>query len=186
MLRNDRCLDGSPYAFYVRPGDPHQVRITIHGGGWCFNEEDCLLRSQMWLGSSKSWNLTNAGAGSSPDLSCGPLNDNCTAVFLPYCDGSSFSSARASPHPVPNSSQRLWFRGAANMDRVLDVLEERFSLRAAAEVVVTGGSAGGLSTLLHVDHVAARVPTARVVGAPDAGYFLGECGDVLSRRANSV
>ena len=46
-------------------------------------------------------------------------------------------------------------------------------LSVFVEVIVTGGSAGGLSTFLHLDHIASRVPntTARVVGKPNAGFF---------------
>lgn len=38
--------------------------------------------------------------------------------------------------------------------------------------MVTGGSAGGLSTFLHTDRAAARVPKAKHAGAPVVGYFL--------------
>ena len=47
----------------------------------------------------------------------------------------------------------------------------------ATEFVLTGGSAGGLSTFLHADRVAARleaeVPTCKKIrAAPVVGYFL--------------
>ena len=49
-------------------------------------------------------------------------------------------------------------------------------LKGATELVVTGGSAGGLSTFLHADRIAARVhavnPTVRVTAAPVVGFFL--------------
>jgi len=52
------------------------------------------------------------------------------------------------------------------------VLLERYGLGEAADVILAGGSAGGLSTILNLDHVASRLPRARVYGAPVAGYFL--------------
>ena len=38
--------------------------------------------------------------------------------------------------------------------------------------MLSGGSAGGLSTYLGLDYVAERLPNASVVGMPVAGYFL--------------
>eukprot|EP00039_Didymoeca_costata_P017235 m.317550 g.317550 ORF g.317550 m.317550 type:complete len:116 (-) comp16509_c1_seq7:24-371(-) len=36
----------------------------------------------------------------------------------------------------------------------------------------SGGSAGGLSTYLHLDRLSTLLPKAQVYGAPNAGYFL--------------
>ena len=53
---------------------------------------------------------------------------------------------------------------------------ENLGLDHATELVVTGSSAGGLSTFLHVDRVAEAVrkvePSIVVKGAPIVGYFL--------------
>eukprot|EP01079_Euglenida_sp_SAG-EU17-18_P010453 gene10453-9204_t len=71
----------------------------------------------------------------------------------------------------------IWFRGIKNFDAVLDFAMAR-GMGGATELVVTGGSAGGLSTFLHTDRAAARVqavaqgPPAKVVAAPVVGYFL--------------
>lgn len=43
---------------------------------------------------------------------------------------------------------------------------------AATDLAIGGCSAGGLTVYLNVDAMAAFVPAARVVGVPDAGYFL--------------
>ena len=95
-------------------------------------------------------------------------------VFLPYCDGSSFPSDREQPWPVPNSTtpQHLTFCGRRNLARTLDILVRDRGLGEAADVVLSGGSAGGLSTFLGLDYVQQRLPDARVVGMPVAGYFL--------------
>ena len=50
-------------------------------------------------------------------------------------------------------------------------------LDKASEFVLTGGSAGGLSTFLHSDRVAAKVQAAapackKILAAPVVGYFL--------------
>ena len=91
-------------------------------------------------------------------------------VFI--SDGSSFTSYRKDPWHVPNSNEVLHFRGKSNLERTMDILEQEYGLGSAKDVVLTGGSAGGLSTYLHLDRVAERLPAARVYGAPVAGYFL--------------
>eukprot|EP00040_Diaphanoeca_grandis_P008911 m.46851 g.46851 ORF g.46851 m.46851 type:complete len:406 (-) comp20351_c0_seq1:99-1316(-) len=164
------CLDGTPFAFYIIPGDTASFSIGIHGGGWCYDETDCETRALTALGSSSTWNLTSCFHA--PAFSCMGLESNCTQVFLPYCDGASFSSYREAPVSVPNSTAKLLFRGTSNLDRTLDALISDWGLGDAKDVVLTGGSAGGLSTYLHLDRVAARLPQATVVGAPNAGYFL--------------
>ncbi len=93
-----------------------------------------------------------------------------------YGDGASFSGFRSAPWPVPGTSDSLLFRGIRNLDVTLDYLFANYGLSSAELVILSGGSAGGLSTFLHLDHVAERVrehaPAARVVGQPVCGFFL--------------
>ena len=74
----------------------------------------------------------------------------------------------------------MWFRGAASFDSALDLLLE-LGMSQAELIVFTGGSAGGLTVFLHLDHVAARMkteaPNARVVGEPVCGFFLDSSND---------
>lgn len=167
------CLDGSDYAFYIVPGSTAAFSIAVHGGGWCADEVECLERSKIALGSSRSWNLTECYGA--PGFNCYGMK-NCTMVFMPYCDGSSFTGHRDGTWPVPNSTKRLTFRGARNFQATIDTLIRDWGLGNADEVILSGGSAGGLSTFLKLDYLAERVPKATVVGMPVAGYFadLGE------------
>jgi len=54
------CLDGSSYLYFVRPSSSGSNKWVIYfnGGGWCWNETDCLARSYTDLGSSKTWTST--------------------------------------------------------------------------------------------------------------------------------
>jgi hypothetical protein len=49
------CLDGSPYGFYFQKSKTGSTKwtISIEGGGWCYDEQECYSRSKMALGSSK-------------------------------------------------------------------------------------------------------------------------------------
>jgi hypothetical protein len=162
------CLDGSDYAFYVVPRNTSAFSIAIHGGGWCGDEVECAERTKTSLGSSKAWNLTECWGP--PGFNCYGTED-CTMVFMPYCDGSSFTGHRDGTWPVPNSTRVLTFRGKMNFERTVDILIRDFGLGKAKDVMLSGGSAGGLSTFLKLDRLQERLPSAKVVGMPVAGYF---------------
>jgi hypothetical protein len=112
------------------------------------------------------------------DDSGGDIDQDCNCVYMPYGDGASFSGYRSAPWPVPSHPGRfLTFRGMLNFDATFDYLFEHLGLQNATQFVLTGGSAGGLSTFLHLDRAAAflraRAPSAASIkGAPVVGYFL--------------
>ena len=67
--------------------------VHMEGGGWCYDEDECVERSKTDLGSSKKW-------PPSGDFTFGFLGDNklfnpdfynWNMVFIAYCDGTSFS-----------------------------------------------------------------------------------------------
>merc|ERR1719329_775971 len=125
--------------------------INIQGGGWCYDEDKCFKRSQGNLGSSTFFNPTS-GCGCMNVNEDGSMDNNCNCIFMPYGDGASFSGFRAEPWPVPsNTSQKLYFRGIKNFDATMDFAFQN-GLDKATEFVLTGGSAGGLSTFLDHDN----------------------------------
>jgi hypothetical protein len=74
--------------------------------------------------------------------------------------------------PVPyNATVNLHFRGAANLRSALQHAMARFSIVSPPEVAVIGGSAGGLSTTLHVDKIGAMLGAGSIVGVPECGWF---------------
>jgi hypothetical protein len=172
------ALDGSPYAFYFVPSTTGSTQwtINIEGGGWCYDETLCYARSKTKLGTSTVLPPTSGCSCMNTDAQ-GPVSD-CNCLYMPYLDGASFSGYRAEPWPVPNTNgSTLTFRGIKNIDATLQWAFERGLATNATEFVLTGGSAGGLSTFLHADRVAdqirARNPgIQKVVAAPVVGYFL--------------
>jgi hypothetical protein len=107
----------------------------------------------------------------------GPVHD-CNCLYMPYGDGASFSGYRAEPWPVPGTDGKgfLTFRGIKNLDATVEWALEH-GLKNATEFVLTGGSAGGLSTFLHSDRVARKIRAAnptiqKIRSAPVVGYFL--------------
>lgn len=150
----------------IHPRSPQSIKS--------YDEADCYGRSFTTLGSNKTWPGEAAGMGCNP---AGTMN----SARLFYGDGASRSGNVANPVSVPgNSSQVMWFRGAKSLDSALDLLLS-LGMSQAELIVFTGGSAGGLTVFLHLDHVAERMkteaPNARVVGEPVCGYFLDAPND---------
>lgn len=167
-----KCLDGTPPAYYVWSGnESKKFVIFLEGGGWCFTDVECVSRSRGGLGSSKGYahQMADAGGIMSMNSTENPYFANFTKVFVKYCDGSSFTGNRVSTSNV--NGEEIWYRGRPNLDAVLEQLSSDHNVNEAVELVLSGGSAGGLAVYLNLDHVAAKLPSTHVVGFPDAGYF---------------
>jgi len=169
-------LDGSRYGIAVCLSSTSKANWTFStdGGGWCYDEADCFARASTTLGSNKTW------PGEAAAMGCDPATTSNYARLF-YGDGASRSGYREEAWPVPgNASQVMYFRGAASFDSALDLLL-KLGMSQAELIVFTGGSAGGLTVFLHLDHVAERMkteaPNARVVGEPVCGFFLDSSND---------
>ena len=96
--------------------------------------------------------------------------------FVHYCDGSSYSSYRADPVPVGGNKlniTQIFFRGRANLVATTAWLLAAEGMTGATDVILTGGSAGGMGVVVNVDALCELLPTnVRVVGMLDAGFFL--------------
>ena len=171
------CLDGSKYGVYFAASTTGSTKwtISISGGGWCYDEVDCLCRSKGPLGTSN--NLPpSVGKGCYNPLPDGTLEQDCNFLHLPYSDGASFSGFVQTPVAVPGTNETVTFRGIKNFDAAV-AFAFAHGLSAATEFVLTGGSAGGLSTFLHADRVASRLKASapqctKIRAAPVVGYFL--------------
>eukprot|EP01012_Entosiphon_sulcatum_P058231 TRINITY_DN8222_c0_g1_i1.p1 TRINITY_DN8222_c0_g1~~TRINITY_DN8222_c0_g1_i1.p1 ORF type:complete len:404 (+),score=63.47 TRINITY_DN8222_c0_g1_i1:21-1232(+) len=175
-----KCLDGTPPGYYYRPGvgdDKNKWRIHFRGGGWCFTDKDCYYRQPTVLGSSALW-PSDIGANGTYDSPFGFMNSsephfgNWTTVFIPYCDGSSYTSFRTDP--VTYQDRKIWYRGRVNLDALLEDMDTVGGLLSTSSaVILTGTSAGGLATYIHASHVKQRLPkSASLHALPDAGFFL--------------
>jgi len=163
-----RCIDGSPYYYYISVGTASSRYYIYHeGGGWCYDINECTQRANTPLGSSKTWATTSdMGDGMSRDPQVNSLMYDWTLVYLPYCDGGSFTG------DAVNSSPMLYFRGLRIREAVVASLKAYYAFDSATDLIIGGCSAGGLATYLHVDWYASQVPKAKAGGLPDSGFFL--------------
>jgi hypothetical protein len=77
------------------------------------------------------------------------------------------------PYVNTTLNTTLYFRGKRVMDALLEVLLLEHGLSQAEEVLLSGGSAGGLSTYLHADYVKTKMPATvkKYKAAPNSGFF---------------
>ena len=116
--RGAACLDGSPPGYWMRratvAADAARWVIHAQGGGWCYDDALCAARAKGRIGSSASWGATTSCYGScdgilSANATSNPDFAGWNAVFLGYCDGTSFKRERderwrrALPRAVVNS-----------------------------------------------------------------------------------
>ncbi|KAB1223091.1 hypothetical protein CJ030_MR2G013650 [Morella rubra] len=166
------CLDGSPPAYHWDKGVGAGVNnwlVHVEGGGWCNNVTSCLSRKNTRLGSSRQMVKEVAFSGIlSKFQKFNPDFYNWNRIKVRYCDGASFTGDVEAVNPATN----LHFRGA----RVwLAVVEELLSkgMRNAENAILSGCSAGGLTSILHCDSFRALVPIhTKVKCLSDAGYFI--------------
>lgn len=186
------CLDGTPGAFYIYGNASLSSKWHIHsvGGAWCSMRvsdtqqmmvNSCYNRSYSWLGSTNIYWPAGQDLSSdewvsgepeylSSDPAINPQMHDWNKVILVYCDGSSFSSRRA--EPVEVNGRKLYMRGSYILEAVMDTLKTKYGLDRASEVVISGFSAGGLSTYMHIDKWRQSLPSSTfVVGLADAGFF---------------
>jgi hypothetical protein len=177
-----KCLDGSPPAYYLAKGVGVGINkwLIYHmGGSWCVDIKNCYDRSKTFLGSTDIWwprpfydlePWGGLGGGYfSNDSSINPLMWNWNKVFLIYCDGGSFSGNNHTKTIYNNTE--IFFRGFLNLQSYYKDLTEKHNLHDATDVVISGASAGGLSTFLHLDWWKSQIINAKIMGLPDGGFF---------------
>ena len=90
-----------------------------------------------------------------------------------YCDGGSFTGNNDTISSYNNVS--IYYRGYRILQNALSYLYDNLGLDNATDVLVSGCSAGGLSTWLHADDIrkSKYIPdNANFMGIPESGFFL--------------
>lgn len=180
-----KSLDGSVPAYYFAPAVNASTKnrwvLYFKGGGWCIDDESCAARAKSELGSSKGLAATfefEAGFSSS-DCSLNEVFCDANRVILWYTDGGSFTGNAAAPAVV--NGDQVWYRGHPNLQAIIESLKTNHGLGEATEVLISGGSAGGLASYLHADEVKAMIGSpalSKYKVAPASGFFLNHTNAV--------
>ena len=107
-----------------------------------------------------------------------PLSQLLTLYLAPptaYCSGDGWVGNQETVKFVSyngSSNLPLYFRGGRNVAAAFDHLIRAQGFGDAEEVILSGDSAGGLACYSHADSLQQLLPKARVLVAPDSGYFF--------------
>jgi hypothetical protein len=163
------CSGGDLFRFFVRKGATDRVLVDFEGGGACWNALTCAVASATM--SAKAPTLEEFEDGLAKGAFSGVLDTaqpenpfrEWTLVHVPYCTGDiHWGSA------VKEYADGLVFHhtGFANGQAVLSWVYENAA--DAAQVVVSGCSAGGYGALLHGAYAAKHYADAQVTILVDA------------------
>jgi O-palmitoleoyl-L-serine hydrolase len=172
------CNDGTPPIFYFSPGsgdDRNKWVLFLQGGAGCMSDKICQQRQrqQKDLVTGSGGPATRSVDGLlSSSKSENPDFANFTHVYVHYC--SSDFWAGDGENKVGGSTWQ--FRGHEIIDALLDQLLAKSiggapTLAQASEVLVAGTSAGGMGVHNNLDHIAERLPNAKVRGLADSGWI---------------
>ena len=172
------CSDGSPYRFFVRPGNPAKLVVYFDGGGACFDGRTC----DPHLDPTYTVNLSQLDleradgifAFESPE---NPFADH-SFVFAPYCTADVHLGDRVENYQAPDGEQHpahavtIQHRGSTNAGAVLDWTYKHFF--RPASLFVTGSSGGAIPSPYYALRIADHYPDAGIGQLGDgAGGYRG-------------
>ena len=193
-----KCLDGSPPTYDVSLNKTSsQWVLFLEGGGWCYGATVAAATASCASHGGAQWppqsgdydsSVVTAQVGGGADIgglmssdpAINPDFYTWNKVFMHYCDGSSFGGGRADPIAVSRGGKPgdLWLRGRNNFDALVSHFSTTLGMDNATDVILSGGSAGGLAVFYNLDHFATLLPpSVRLVGFPDAGFFMDVKGE---------
>ncbi|KAL6622999.1 hypothetical protein ACP70R_032878 [Stipagrostis hirtigluma subsp. patula] len=179
------CLDGTPPGYHFLPGfgeGSDKWLVYLDGGSWCRNVTWCAQRKNTDLGSSDYMERRVAFIGIlSDDESHNPDFYNWNKVRVRYCDGASFAGNVDEEVKVCMNGTSFFFRGQRIWEAVMGELLSK-GLANSKQALLTGCSAGGLTTYIHCDDFRALLPKETTVKClADGGFFL-DVKDISGQR----
>lgn len=156
------CSDGSGYQFFVKRGDPTKVVFFLEGGGACFSEDTCKPGSDTYK--------RTVGAGPNGGDQQGifdgddPRNPfaGWSMVYVPYCTGDVHIGNATKDY---GDGVVVQHKGYVNASTALRQMAAMFP--DAAQLVVTGESAGSVPTPLYAGMAHDLLPDARITVLAD-------------------
>jgi hypothetical protein len=121
------------------------------------------------LGSSNYWNDTHTDSNNvlSNNVTVNPAWATWNHVYIPYCGGDVHSGQKTT-----TTWNELYFAGYLTVRTVFNQLIQLNSLSKATNVLISGGSAGGIGAFVHVNGLYDLLPNAMVKGEPQGGWFF--------------
>ncbi len=166
--KDTSCSRGTPYAFFVREGDPNKVLVDFIGGGACWNDLTCSIAGSIFSEDVEGIRrMSNYNEGIySTDNPDNPFL-GWTHVIIPYCTGDIHWGNSDQTYTQGEESFEIRHRGAVNTRAVLAWLYDNYA--APSDIFVSGCSAGAYGSILWSADVMNRYPEARVTQLGDSG-----------------
>jgi hypothetical protein len=172
------CSDGSPYSFYVHPGNYVQGKgpgkgrnllIYFQGGGACWSGPTCNPRVGLYRPNLKEVDPANERGIFDFNNAENPFR-NYAIVFVPYCTGDVHLGNRTATYTEPRLP--LHHNGFNN---AMAALRWTFAnIPSPQSIFVAGGSAGAMASPFYAGRIAEHYKDARVVQLGDsAGGLAG-------------
>ncbi|PYQ47268.1 MAG: esterase [Acidobacteria bacterium] len=173
------CADGSPYRFFVYPGDPGKLLLEFEGGGACWDDATCatsIYTRNVTLDPAaveRSGQLVGIYDRTNPD---NPFRD-WMHVYVPYCTGDLHWGANDRTYAGFTGPYVVHHRGAVNAAAAVSWAYE--NVPAPRQLFVAGCSAGGYGALLwsaqvmgHYSGAAAAQFSDSAAGVVPPGFFV--------------
>jgi Pectinacetylesterase len=163
------CSRGTPFSFFIHPGDSRKIIIDFVGGGACWDEKTCKKGSITFTDSIAAFrkdaekNLNGLYDKENPK---NPLKD-WLHIVVPPCTGDIFVGEKDFTYGTGRKKFKIRHRGAQNVKAVLKYVEENF--QNPEKVLVSGCSGGSYGSIYWTPHVRSIYPGAKVYQLGDSG-----------------
>ena len=130
------CIAGTPFSAFTRQGNPSKLLIFEQGGGACWQDfYFCNILAEDQEPPAPPVGIWNF------DDKDNPFADY-SIVYMPYCDGSTFSGDNDVVDPNFPFGPVRFHRGLRNQSAGMDLAKAMFP--NASRITVAGSSAGGV------------------------------------------
>lgn len=178
------CSDGSPYRFFVHPGDPSKLLVEFEGGGGCWDDATCsssIYSRRITIDpalAEQSGLLVGIYDRKNPE---NPFRD-WTHVYVPYCTGDLHWGSNDKTYSGASGPFVVHHRGAVNAAAAVSWAYE--NVPAPRRVFVAGCSAGGYGSLLWSAHLMSHYAGASAVQFSDSAAGVVPPGFFTTPLAN--
>ncbi len=162
------CADGSPYAYFVRPGTVNKLVVDFQGGGACWNGGTCgspVYQPNVVGAPGTANSQEEVGLYDHTDAR-NPVKD-WYHVYITYCTADIHLGDSVETYQTSSGPKTINHNGQKNVDAVLDWVEKNFE--APEAILVTGCSAGAYGAALYTPRIAKAYPDADVTELGDSG-----------------
>jgi len=183
-----KAIDGTNYKFYFNPGQgsgKKKFMIYWQGGAFCGSDglpvlESCYEKldmmygtssTQFWEANGTSFNETAPWGMFSSTKEFNPLFSDWFKIRMLPLDGANYQGSLE--EPVVWNGTEMWFRGFNNTMATIDYMQNHYDLFNATEIVLSGGSAGGIAAMIWASYLKDIFPShIKITLMIDGGLFL--------------